>query len=416
VAPAISTDPMPATVRDALLALVERMRVKLISEMTTKVAVAKETVAGAADDARANARNTVDAALPPRFPGTEQQRCGFFDVVCLLKNGVKSMANSAYQNSKKRQLASMQAEIDELHHKQELQGDQLAAATNAVIDYRTNMVADASKTAIIQMSRALTFIGWVFALYSVLVLLKSFAVVFARVFYFQNTVRHAASATDRFGKVKSDAQEFIVPNNSATKYYASIAVIGPNVIERKRIPHWSKMIIRRILSGNYILSYIDTQLKGQGACELRVSPPGELVVWTLVKGEEVIFHMRDFAAMSADLRLSSQVSLRLSSLIFGRVIYHVATGPGVLILKTHSTAIVGATSQAQSAHRASGVIAWNVNNEFNVISSLNIVDTFFSGSSLKMSPGDLIVCDTAVKGSTTLGGIWRTGRHFLLPF
>ncbi len=69
--------------------------------------------------------------------------------------------------------------------------------------------------------------------------------------------------------------------------------------------------------------------------------------------------------------------------------------------------------------RASSLVAWRRNTEFNVISSLTVGDTFFSGYSVrKADPRDHVVLyDTSQsRRAGASGGILRMTRAFLLPF
>jgi hypothetical protein len=69
--------------------------------------------------------------------------------------------------------------------------------------------------------------------------------------------------------------------------------------------------------------------------------------------------------------------------------------------------------------QASSLIAWRRDTEFNVISSLTIGDTFFSGYSIrKADPSDhAVIYDTSQSQRVgTGGGILKMTRAFLLPF
>lgn len=423
--PAERGDPKPATIEDAVTALLARQKEKYRAEAEAKIAATRQAIADKSEDARLNARTSIEDALPPRMPGTETSRCGWLDVVCLLKNGIKSMANSAYQKTKRKQLDSMQAEIDHLHSKQDQLGDGYAQAMTDAVNYRINLIGDAAVAATQQISRTLTLFRYVFALYSLLVLAKSFAIVFARVFYSRVPFGDKLGEDDqegearaRFGKITRHEERFLIPNNSTRSYYLRPRFAGPNVIERRRIPQWGRVVFGRILSGSYVLIYVDTREKDQVGCYALVEPPGRIVEWELADGEEVVFHTSDMVGFSSTVSLSSRINVRLSSLLFGRVIYHCAVGPGTLLLHTRAEPIAGRDRDAAKPLSIYGFIARNVRNEYFVRAHETMTDTFFSGCSLQRTKGDLIVFDTSRErvGKTALGGIWKLGRTFLLPF
>lgn len=372
-------------------------------------------------DTKTSTRESLDNALPKRFPGTSVRRCNVLDLPCHLSNGIKEMMDSAYQRSKKQQLDAFQRKMDAEFAAHERKGDVYADAISAEATRKLNILETNSKIALRQVVLTLKIVGYTLSLYAILVLFKSYLVVFARVLYADNSFKplpEDAPEKAGSGKTKKLGDSFAIANNSKRKFYARDSAIGVNVVERKRLPHWHLVPFARLLTGTYVLCFIDTSEDYQQACNLKVDAPSELVFWELEDGEEVVINFRDFIAMSSDTKIASKISLRLSSLIFGKVIYHYAIGPGAIIMRTRSASISGRETKADGALNASGLVAWNRNNEYNVVSSLTIVDTFFSGCSIRKSrKSDRIIYDTSQKrmNSGLFRGIWRTSRTFLLP-
>ncbi|MCR9139449.1 MAG: hypothetical protein NXI27_25840 [Alphaproteobacteria bacterium] len=372
-------------------------------------------------DTRKSARQSLDEALPERFPGTSPSRCGILDLPCHLSNGIKSMMNSAYKRAKKQQLDAFERKMDATFEPHERKGDAYADALSAEATRTLGILETNSKIALHQVVLTLTILGYGLTLYAILVLFKSYLVVFARVLYADNSFKplsdQSAAASDT-GRTRKLGDSFAIANNSRRKFYAKDSAIGINVVERKRLPHWHRVPFARLITGTYVLCFIDTTEEYQEACNLKVDAPAELVYWDLKEGEEVVINFRDFIAMSSETRIASKISLRLSSLIFGKVIYHYAIGPGAIIMQTRSAPISGREAKAGGALNATGLVAWNKNNEYNVVSSLTIVDTFFSGCSIRKSrKNDRIIYDTSqIRVNRGLfRGIWRTARTFLLP-
>jgi hypothetical protein len=68
------------------------------------------------------------------------------------------------------------------------------------------------------------------------------------------------------------------------------------------------------------------------------SSPLSVVMWKMQPGEEVVFSYRDFYGASENITLEKEISLRLSTLLLGRWIWHFARchdGEGILLLKAH---------------------------------------------------------------------------------
>jgi hypothetical protein len=74
------------------------------------------------------------------------------------------------------------------------------------------------------------------------------------------------------------------------------------------------------------------------------------VVWNMQEGEEVVFRYRDLLGFSDNVRLGTTISLRLSTLLFGRYVYHTARsvgGPALLFLS-----VKGQVEETQDAVEA----------------------------------------------------------------
>ena len=208
--------------------------------------------------------------------------------------------------------------------------------------------------------------SYVLAFYALLVLLKSFLVVFARVLYRDHTIGVHGSGVSPFGSVSADSNQYEISAGGGPGFFSKLDAIGNNVVDRKRIPFWYKIPIARIFNRAFVLCYIDPK-EYEKPCFLKVNSPGKIVVWTLKPDEEVIFNVSDFVGISDNVALKSKISLNIASLVFGRIIYHYALGPGVLLLRTRDEALVGWKGPATGALNIAGLVAWNARNEFNIV-------------------------------------------------
>jgi hypothetical protein len=408
-----------ATIQTLIESLIARRSLEYQAAAKAQIEQSKNNILAAGDQAEAQATNEVNNALPSRFPGTETKRCGFLDIPCLLANGVKSMVNTAYTRSRDRQLAIAQSKI------QKANADVEAGAEGTAQTFVLTAEGAMQNTelAAIRFTRhlfnALQLISFILSVYAILVLVKSFLVVFSRHYYSSKPMAALADGDENevFGQIRKANSVYSIPNNDGKRFYVKYEAIGVNVVDRKRIPYWYKSLISRMLNGCYALCLVDTSTKFQGKGDIKVDPPGQIVVWMLKENEHVVFSFSDFIAMSAELKLAKKLRLKLSSLIFGKILFQFAEGPGTLILRTKSAAIAGDELKAASSLNAEGLIAWNAANEFYIVSSHEIVDTFFSHFSLKKTDGDLIVYDTSASRHKhgMLVGLWRTARTFLSP-
>lgn len=427
---ATETKQIAPSIQQALDVLIDQKISELqtvIPEVSTAI---RDTAVTTVSGASSSGVSKIETALSGRLPGTETRSCGFFDVGCYISNGIKSMMNSAYQKHKNAAVAGMHRDADKIDDATRQNADALTTQANNIATEHVNALQIISKRSIKRVASAASLVSVVFLAYSLLILAKSYLVVFARVLYSrfpieplselddhktskENAPRGKPLATNGVQNV-SDTYT-ITDKEIREKIYAKSEVIGINIVERKRFPQPFRLPLRRLLSGAYMLCEIDPQQ--QSSCTLKVDSPAELVAWHLKDGEEIVFGLSDFAAMSDSIQLGSRIKLGLSSLIFGRIIYHTATGPGTLVLRTKSKSISGSSDDAAQTLNAAGLVAWGPSNEFKVDSSPALIDTYLSGSCLRKASKDLIVYDTsqARRKAGPLGGILKFARTFLVP-
>src|SRR3990167_7494640 len=131
-----------------------------------------------------------------------------------------------------------------------------------------------------------------------------------------------------------------------------------------------------------------------------------IVEWKLREGEEVIFRYKDFHGASENVQLQSEFSLRLSTMLFGRVVFHSARcqfGEGRLLLKASVEAIDQQQIRAVPMER---MIAWNRHAQFTVHSGRTQWKTLINGFTLVRrqrpdGPSGLIVVSSEDTGATT---------------
>ncbi|CAN5314131.1 hypothetical protein BH11PSE14_BH11PSE14_04110 [soil metagenome] len=154
--------------------------------------------------------------------------------------------------------------------------------------------------------------------------------------------------------------------------------------------------IGRILSGCYFLFTRGRFLAdaghqpapGQAATGMVASASAgrSIVEWRLQPGEEVVFRYRDFFGASENLQLDSEISLRLSTLLLGRVLFRIARceqGEGLLLLKADVEANEHDDLRAIPPER---MLAWNRHARFTVHSGRTAWTTLLNGYTLVRSP------------------------------
>jgi hypothetical protein len=140
-----------------------------------------------------------------------------------------------------------------------------------------------------------------------------------------------------------------------------------------------------------------------------------IVEWRLRPGEEVVFQYRDFFGASENVSLSTQVSLRLSTLLLGHVFFRIARvregGEGILLLKAN---VEDNPSEQLRALPPERLIAWNRHARFSVHSARTPWKTLLNGYTLVrrdapgLPPGRIVV--SSDEAASNLGAIRFVGR------
>lgn len=188
--------------------------------------------------------------------------------------------------------------------------------------------------------------------------------------------------------------------------------------------------LARILRGRYFVftrgSFLADAGAGSGATQ---SPRGmvasaggglSIVEWRLQPGEQVVFRYQDFFGASQNLRLDSEWSFRLSTLLLGRVRFHVATcaeGEGRLLLKANVEDLDPDQLRAIPPER---MIAYSRHARFTIHSGRTLWKTLLNGYTLVRAepagrPGGKIVVSSD-EASSNLGSIRFVRRIFTAIF
>jgi hypothetical protein len=186
-----------------------------------------------------------------------------------------------------------------------------------------------------------------------------------------------------------------------------------------RILHRRYFIFTR---GSFLADAGQDAVPGQPARGMVASAGSGLsiVEWKMRQGEEVIFRYKDFYGASENIRLGLEISFRLSTLLLGRVIFHIARCPdaeGRLLLKANVEEIDQAEVRAMPPER---MLAWNRHARFTIHSGRTLWKTLLNGYTLVRDasaggPSGRVVVSSDDAGSN-LGSIRYLRRIFTAIF
>lgn len=363
----------------------------------------------------------VNGLLPTRLPGTETRWCGL-NPVCWAENGVKSATNNAYVSAKQRQLRRLRQELGAIARDTTTSASEKEKLMNEAFSRQIEQLEDVSNSAVASSFEGISLLGWLLFLYSLLILAKTYLIVFSRVSFARKTTYSATFKTindsDAAGEIVRLGHDFKLPVDDKRTYFFArnkVTVIGPPM--DRVTPQRFKAFFARLFSGSLSLNRVVPSNTDDGA-GVSINPPAELVMWKLRRNERVFFHFNDFVGMSDTVKLERRVSLSISTLIFGQMIHYCAVGPGRLYLRTIGQPAVIEPGATTPGHNASKLVAWNIASRFDVDANLNVTNTFLSESNVRPTSeaNDMVVFDLSVtRGQSRSAGILQFAKSFLLP-
>lgn len=364
-------------------------------------------------------------------PYFQKEDCGFhiiFPTSCCIMNGMKSWMKSTILRFQKEIGAAIEKNVSHAMRKSAKELQSGATSSEAVIlatldkneeIFRKKVTAlrKAIYNSIMGFYNGVLIINLVMDVFLFLLVIKSFLVVFSRVaFSGQEEIFVSLLDPDvkmKKGEIKKCGNQYTILSSNKRNFYTSRSYEPSGRPPKFAIPQMTSAALGRIFSGTYALNHV--VMKGRkGSVYYNALGGTEFVEWTLKPGEEVIFSLKNFVAMSEDVKLSTIYSFRLTSILLGRLRFTMAKGPGKLVLITKGKPITSQERKGNASVPVSRIIAFQKNTRFHVHSELNLVDVFLSGIYLEKKPSDLIIIDADEKGSAK-SGISKFIKGFLIP-
>ncbi len=359
--------------------------------------------------------------LPEMAPVFKEEDCGFWGKLnfpCQAKNSAKRSVNESYVVQRNEMLVSLVGQVQNSANGTQEEVEASTLGINNTINEQIDSFTQKLKFTIQSTFDTITFINLLLDIAFGFLILKSFLYVFSRVAFSSDdenyvTLLESDGNTSKGTLHKFGNQYTIDPKADQENYYISRSFEPSGRAPKFSLPQWKAAVLARIFTRNYAMNKVVMKSRPEEV-HFKAMGSHEFVEWDIKEGEEVVFHFRNFVGMSEGITISAIVSLRLTSLLFGRMIFTTAKGPGKLILITKGEPITTGHSNAGASVATSRILAWQKNTRFNVESELNLIDVFMSGIYLKKKEDDLILIDADVKGPSK-NGIVRFIKNFILP-
>lgn len=377
----------------------------------------------AGDDMDAFLKN-IDRAyvntVPDKIPGMDPQTCDdilMFVPCSTVINPTRRSIQRTVKNKKKQGRTNLNRSLNKKKGEAEANVDELATLASEEAVRQIRFLKQGARTSTMLSFKTIYFINLLLDISLLFIILKSFFYVFARVAFSEKdqlyvTLKEGDDPMQK-GKLTPTGNQYTISADSQEQFYISRAFEPSGRPPRFTIPQWRSAALARIGSKTFAMNKVDMN-KGEGPVDFRSMGGAEFVEWEIQDGEEVVFKLKNFVAMSESVRLKRKISLRLTSLLVGRIFFTIAEGPGKLILMTDGKPITSGDPKAASSVATNRIVAWQKNTLFNVQSELNLVDVFLSGIHLKKTEDDLLIIDADMKGGSQTG-IVTFIKAFILP-
>lgn len=366
-------------------------------------------------------KDILKPTLPEMAPAFKEEDCGFWGPLnfpCQVKNGARRSINGSYRKQRNKMLGSLVSQVRGSSNDTQENIEKATDSINGTLYRSIGTITEKLNYTVQSTFDTIIFINLLLDIAFGFLILKSFLYVFSRVAFSQDNENYVTLLEPADSRSKGKLRKFgnqytIAPSENKENYFISRSFEPSGRAPKFSIPQWKAAVLARIFTRNYAMNKVlidaspeDVFFKAMGS--------HEFVEWDIKEGEEVVFHFRNFVGMSEGIKISAVISLRLTSLLFGRLIFTTAKGPGKLILLTKGEPITAEDPKANASIATSRILAWQKNTRFNVESELNLVDVFMSGIYLKKKEKDLILIDADVKGRSK-NGIVRFIKNFILP-
>lgn len=370
--------------RKSVLLSIDRLREETAFNAFRQIENLEQDVAVGAVETKSAARvlgNTVPSVIP-----LGRQECNLFHPVNCVMNGIADSSEAAYTRSRNKLISQYEQEtgmkVDTTAMTIQEKIDHARITTDAGVA-RMHAAAYETAESLFSFNNMLRLLGWIALIF---IASKSFLYVLALEIF--DRERESKISFDAGNKVVGNivsGSEVIIDRN----YHIPIINRGSltNTLVDIEIAPWRwSAPITRILQGRYFLfnrSVFSPPVQISGSDEVKGMEASarsgfSIVEWQMQPGEEVVFHYKDFYGASANVQLKTEFSLRLSTLLLGKVFFHYARcteGEGRLLLeaRVHNT-----TQGGMSSIKPERLVAWNRHAQFSAGSHHHPWKTFIN--------------------------------------
>ncbi|PHI19591.1 hypothetical protein CEQ90_12000 [Lewinellaceae bacterium SD302] len=406
----------------SLDSLQSRMKIQAHRKVDSLRQASADVAAAAPDVVGDLIRNSI---VPPKVKKIDLD-CAWWRLDCHAAQGAaraaSAAASDAFRETGRKLADDTERRLDGFMRQGDKSAEEKLADLDAEIDRQIEQTRSETESTTLNSYRLLLLFLFLSEIGFFFVVLKSYTYVLARVLFSSDKGNTFATLAETelpmaHGKISLQGANYRIADSERGHYFVSRRFEPAGRAPKIALPQWHVGMVGRILSGTWAMNRLIMEA-GRPAVDFNAAIGIEFVEWELAEGESVIFSLSDFVAMSGEVKLKRIVSLRMESMLLGKMFFTAATGPGKLILRSKGNVLLEGTSGDKVGPSTSvpqhRILAWQQHTRFLVESELNVLDVFFSGVYLRPMDGDPTVINSDQTGKAR-SGIGRFFWHFLLP-
>jgi len=262
----------------------------------------------------------------------------------------------------------------------------------------------------------LRILNTILAFWLFLILLKGLLHVFIRVSakeieQFGQSFNGKVSPTRRgLGKIKPMGSEYRYSVRHREKLFYYDSTLKPSGVDPKSawpIPQWNKLVVDRLglkglfraNIGKYFLNEVDLMSPFYKKENKKFSPifgatqGEEYVEWKIDSNQEVIIDISRLVIFSKGITLKRAYNFRFTSLLFGKVRFASATGPGILVLKARGKPGESDPTKLAGNVAPQRLLAWDSNTVFGVDANIGWINIYFNSVQISSQQDNQLIID-----------------------
>ena len=348
-----------------------------------------------------------------------------FDTEDCAESAVLTPMNETYTETRNEQRDSLRQSTSRYAARAGNDSDKAIEWAEADLSENFRVMKRGIKKQLSYLYLAIDFYTWISALILFVLILKTVMYIFSRIFFATHgdgkrlIQFERAAGNKQSGQVQEVSDTLALEPEMGAVMYLNKKYDFANAPPDEVTPQAARGFFSRFRHGVWHMNRVHTADPEWGGYKpyRRLPADDRVVHWTLKPGDAVVFSWRSFVGMSDSIRIRTQYSWQLSSLVFGRMFFVVASvdpdspEDGTLLLAARGSDGVG--EQASPSSSPDQLLAWQTTARFKMHANLSFRNVYRSGIQIRPIEQDLAVTHLSDRKQRT--GAAAFLKYFILP-